>query len=257
MQGVYQSGSSANPAIVLLHSSVSSARQWRALVAELEVHYRVINIDLYGYGEGPVVDDENAFSLATESRRIMQILDRLETEQFHLLGHSYGGALALKLAMEQGSRVDSLMMFEPVAFHLLSKDEPGYQEIAALASDMSEASPRQAATAFVDYWNGVGYFASLPEAMQTLFAEQVNKIRLDFQALLSEPYVPQEYAKIKQPALLMTGKHSRQSAHAVAAVVAHQLPVLTARSVPGGHMAPVSHSELVNKQVLAFLNNID
>ncbi|ALS97857.1 alpha/beta fold hydrolase [Lacimicrobium alkaliphilum] len=256
MEGVYQAGSEQHPAVVMLHSSMSSARQWRALVAQLEPDYRVVNLDLYGYGEGPGVEDASTFSLATEARRVMQVLDELEAEQFHLLGHSYGGALALKLALEQNHRVTSLMLFEPVAFHLLSEDEPGYQEVRRLASGMQDAKPGQAAAAFVDYWNGTGYFAGLPEPMQALFAQQVDKVRLDFQALLGEPYVPEDYAKIKQPALLMTGKHSRQSAHAVAAIIGHQLPRLTARPVPGGHMAPISHSELVNEQILTFLDNI-
>jgi pimeloyl-ACP methyl ester carboxylesterase len=257
MQGVYQSGSEQHPAIVLLHSSLSSARQWRELVTRLEPDYRVINLDLYGYGQGPAVEDPGTFGLATEARRVTDILEQLKVEKYHLLGHSYGGALALKLALEQNLRIRSLILFEPVAFHLLSKDEPGYQEIVALASGMPDDQPRQAAAAFVDYWNGAGYFAGLPEPMQALFTRQVDKVRLDFQALLSEPYAPYNYAKIKQPTLLMTGKHSRQSAHAVAAIIGHRLPGLTARPVSGGHMAPISHTKLVNEQILTFLAGSD
>lgn len=254
MQGVYPSGPDNSPAIVMLHSSMSSARQWRELVVRLEPGYRVINLDLYGYGEGPAAEDASTFSLATEARRVMQILDELEVEDFHVLGHSYGGALALKLALEQNHRVTSLMLFEPVAFHLLSEDEPGYQEVKKLAFGMLDVKPRQAAAAFVDYWNGAGYFASLPEPMQILFAQQVDKIKLDFQALLGETYRPEDYAKITRPALLMTGKDSRQPAHAVADRIAQQLTDIAVRQVNGGHMAPISHSDEVNTEITAFLN---
>ncbi|GGD56114.1 alpha/beta fold hydrolase [Lacimicrobium alkaliphilum] len=253
MQGVYPSGSDNSPAIVMLHSSMSSARQWRALTALLEADYRVVNLDLFGYGEGPDAEDAGSFSLSTEARRVMQVLDELEIAHFHLLGHSYGGALALKLALEQNQRVTSLMLFEPVAFHLLDKDNPARQEVEGLASDMSRKAASEAAQAFVDYWNGAGYFAGLPQQMQALFSQQVNKLKLDFQALLGETYTPEKYAKIEQPVLLMTGKNSRQSAHAVAAVIAHQLPRLTARPVSGGHMAPITHAEEVNNLILEFL----
>ena len=41
-------------------------------------------------------------------------------EKFHLIGHSYGGMVALQLAAQaQPQRVRSLSLFEPIAFHLL------------------------------------------------------------------------------------------------------------------------------------------
>ncbi|WP_088332061.1 alpha/beta hydrolase [Lacimicrobium sp. SS2-24] len=255
MRGVYQSGPTEAPAIVLLHSSMSSARQWRSLSANIASDFRVINIDLYGYGEAPAVEEPKTFSLTTEAERVIQILDKLEVNQYHLLGHSYGGALALKLALEQNSRLCSLMLFEPVAFHLLNDEAPGRREVQKLASDVAQSSASDAAAAFVNYWNGEGYFDALPESMQAAFSSQVEKVKLDFQALLSEPYAPQDYARIMQPTLLMTGKYSRPPAHAVAAVIGQQLPRLTAVSVSAGHMAPISHSDKVNQQIVEFLHS--
>ena len=99
---------------------MSSKEQWLKLLKLLEANFQVIAIDLYGYGASESPPNPASFSLVDEAERFSNIVSSLIGEQqFHLIGHSYGGATALRFAYAEQKRLLSLSVYEPVAFHLL------------------------------------------------------------------------------------------------------------------------------------------
>src|SRR3546814_1285704 len=83
--------------------------------------------DLPGYGRagfrGRVRDD--SASLAGDAAAVLRtpgVPTGIGAPAFHLVGHSYGGAVPLKIALSQPQRVLSLTLIEPVLFHLLALD---------------------------------------------------------------------------------------------------------------------------------------
>ena len=119
-KGVYISGQGTP--VVLIHSSLSSAKQWLLLVKLLEPNFLVINVDILGYGNADKVSDEKNYNFDVEIERIEKVLDCVAPNKpLHIVGHSCGGAIALKLAVEQPERLLSLSLYEPVAFHLLEQ----------------------------------------------------------------------------------------------------------------------------------------
>lgn len=248
----------ARPALVLLHSSMSSRAQWSDLSTLLEPHFRCIAVDLLGYGKAPfpAEDDGATFSLAHEVDAVnAAIAARLVPgEPFHLIGHSYGGATALRLARQLRARVLSLTVFEPVAFHLLAPGDAARMEIASVVSTIKQAAtPRDATRVFIDYWNRTGAFDGLPAVQQDKFVSQIAKVKLDFQALLGEPATLADLAVLDMPTLVMSGSNSPASTRALAAALTAALPNATAVQTKGGHMAPISHGALVNPLIAAFL----
>jgi pimeloyl-ACP methyl ester carboxylesterase len=244
------------PVVVLLHSSMSSQSQWNKLVARESGRYRFVAVDLLGYGRAPFPLEPDHFTLAHEADAVMASLAaHLDTDEpFHLVGHSYGGATALRLARELGSRVQSLCVFEPVAFHLLPHDAPARADIAAVVCRIAGAATRtDAARSFIDYWNGAGTFDTLPEAQQARFAAQIDKVKLDFQALLGEPATLADCARLAMPALVLSGSASPRSTRELAAQLAHALGNATSAQVSGGHMAPITHADAVNELIASFL----
>jgi pimeloyl-ACP methyl ester carboxylesterase len=245
------------PAVVLLHSSMSSKGQWAELTAQHEASFRFIAVDLLGYGKSPFpTGGEGNFSLAHEVDAVnAAIAGKLApTEAFHLVGHSYGGATALRMARQLRARVLSLAVFEPVAFHLLSEDDAARLEIENVVADIhGAAGPHDAARTFIDYWNRAGAFDALPEAQQLRFAAQIAKVKLDFQALLSEPATLADMAALDMPALVLSGERSPQSTRRVAECLAAALPNGAAVQTKGGHMAPITHAAAVNPLLAAFL----
>jgi pimeloyl-ACP methyl ester carboxylesterase len=229
---------------------MSSRSQWAALMAAHEVDYRFIALDLLGYGKAPFPDDAMRanFSLAHEVEAVQAALaaQLADNEAFHLVGHSYGGATALRLARTAPERIRSLAVFEPVAFHLLDAADPGRVEVGAVIDAIEAAATAQDATRrFIDYWNGPGAFDAMPAPMRERFTAQVAKVKLDFVALLGE-----------LPALVLTGRTGPASTHGVATRLASVLPRATTRQTPGGHMAPITHAADVNRELLTFLQTI-
>ncbi|HYD59540.1 MAG TPA: alpha/beta fold hydrolase [Noviherbaspirillum sp.] len=248
--------------VVLLHSSMGSKKQWRSLIERLRAKYRVIAIDLYGYGETAFPAQTGHFSLNDEVELVRAALaDVLAPwEAFHLIGHSYGGGVALRLAFDSPQRVRSLGLFEPTAFHLLPSGEPGLAQIRAVFEQVRIALEQDDAPAatrrFIDFWNEDGFFDALPAAKQVEFIRQSAKVPLDFRALLHEPLDIGHYRRLDMPMCLIRGTQSPRCATAVVDVLA-TLENARAHQVVGGHMAPVTHADAVNRIIEDFIASLD
>jgi pimeloyl-ACP methyl ester carboxylesterase len=242
-------------AVVLLHSSMSSKNQWRALEHELRARYRVISIDLLGYGDSAMPRGD--YRLADEVRHVERILGMvlLPGEPYHLVGHSYGGVIALHVAQRALHRLASLTLLEPVAVHLMPADDPARLEFHRLGDEVlrhsSNGDPATAAASFIDYW-GTG-FATLPELKQRAFARLVPKVLMEFRALALDQPVPGALLGITAPVCLVYGSLSPAPMRGIAARLATLMPRARCVRIEAGHMAPVTHPELVNPVISQFL----
>jgi pimeloyl-ACP methyl ester carboxylesterase len=253
-KGVYISGQGVP--VVLLHSSLSSARQWQPLVKMLEPYFLVINIDILGYGNAEKVTEPLNYNFDVEVGRIENILDIVASNQpFHLVGHSCGGAIALKVAVQQPDNILSLSLYEPVAFHLLDQGS----EARILADDFANKvdidDMYQAAEVFTNFWNKEGFFRSLPEKMQALMARDMPKVSLDFKGLTSEKYSLSDITNIKCRTLMMTGDYSPALSKLLAEKIESVLVNTLHQNFPAGHMGPVSHSGIIHPVIAEFIKS--
>ncbi|MGH8734631.1 MAG: alpha/beta fold hydrolase, partial [Burkholderiales bacterium] len=176
---------------VLLHCSGSSGAQWRSLAEKLGTRYRVVAPDLIGYGKSAPWSGQGEFSLAQEAAALRGVL---AGEPVHLVGHSYGGGLALHIARTRPELLRTLTLIEPSAFHLLRGGAAG--DTDALLEITGVSAQARAALAsgdylggfgsFVDYWKP-GSWAAMPAEKRAAFAPQIAKVALEFHALLNEP----------------------------------------------------------------------
>ena len=104
--------------ILCLHSCLGSSRQWSALTERLQASYRVTATDLTGFGKAPDWDFDTQLKLQNEIDLLAPVLDAMNGP-IHLVGHSYGAAVALKVAQEYADKVTSVIVYEPVLFTLL------------------------------------------------------------------------------------------------------------------------------------------
>lgn len=89
--------------------------------------------------------------------------------------------------------------------------------------------------------------------MQALIANDMPKVNLDFIGLTSESYTLDDVAKIKAPSQIITGQFSPALSHFLAEKLIVALPCCQHKEVPAGHMAPVSHGELVFPLISSFI----
>jgi len=108
----------AGPTVILAHGSGASHRAWAPVVAALRDRYRVLTPDLLGYGRSEPSPASARFHPWSDLGVLIALAERIDAP-VHLVGHSYGGALTLEAARSLGSRVASLTLIDPVAFHLM------------------------------------------------------------------------------------------------------------------------------------------
>jgi pimeloyl-ACP methyl ester carboxylesterase len=246
--------------VVCLHASSSSSRQWRALAEYLAGRFTVRAPDLYGSGESPLWTENRPLTFADELAKLEPAFDSAGN-RFHLIGHSYGGAVALHATLAEPSRVRSLVLIEPVLFGLLMDDDglqPTAREIMAVRDDTVAATATGdldgAARRFIDYWMGTGTWADTPERRRALTRPTMVGVSSQWQAIFADPTPLSGYASLQVPTLLLTGARSPAPSRAVAALLTRTLPNLnTIELADTGHMAPVSHPDQVNALIEAHV----
>jgi pimeloyl-ACP methyl ester carboxylesterase len=245
--------------VVCIHASASSSGQWRPLMERLAGRFHSLAVDLYGYGQSPPWPGERRLSLADEVQLLEPILESTG-DRFHLIGHSYGGAVALKAALVHSSRLRSLVLFEPVLFRLLAEDprQPAAREIVAVRDDTVAAVDRgdfdAAGARFVDYWMGTGAWATMPPARRQTVASVMPKVKAEWHAAFTEPTPLSAFAVLDVPTLCIVGSTSPASSRGVARLLAATLPSVTTLEIDGvGHMAPVTHPDRVNAVIERYL----
>jgi pimeloyl-ACP methyl ester carboxylesterase len=244
--------------VIALHGSASTGAQWRSLVGYLAGRFKVVTPDLPGYGRSQA---GRLGGLAGDAAAVAALIDQIGAPA-HLVGHSWGGAVALRLARVRPDAVRSLTMIEPVAFHLLrdgaSGDRALFGEIAALertvASRAEANAPVAAMRRFIDFWNGAGAWSRTSPRLQGFFLGCLGRIRAEFRAVLGESWQTSDLAGIEVPALAVMGLDSIAASMRATELVAEALPRAVLRMIPAaGHLAPLTDPHLVDPMIAAHL----
>ncbi len=245
--------------VLCLHSSTSSSKQWDGLAEELSDAYMVVAPDLYGYGKSPDWSSEKVLELENELELLSSVLEEIPGS-FHLVGHSYGAAVAFKLALTYPERVRSLVVYEPVLFNVLfeKNDMKAAAEVWLVQDDVHwllvDKRYTDAARRFIDYWTGEGTFDRLPEWQQKVIEQRMDKVRADFDATLGNITPLETYRGLTVPTLYLYGLQSPESTRRIADWMWQHLSNVEVRGLlPLGHMGPVTHSKQMNKLISRFI----
>lgn len=254
--------------VIALHCSGAGATQWRQLgetLGTMNARYALIAPEHYGCDSAGPWSGERAFTLADEAARTVEIIDR-HRGKVHLVGHSYGGGVALRAALERPHGVASITLYEPSAFHLLKgmgvRGAAEFAEILAIAARTAEGvvagDLRGAASSFVDYWSGRGAWSALRPSVQAMLTRWVPKAPLDFRALIHEPTPASAYANLRIPTLVMRGEHAPAPTRLIAETLPGLMPAAKLIVVPdAGHMGPLTHAQAVNAAIVRHIEACD
>lgn len=243
---------------VLLHASLGSKRQWLPFAQRAGSQWRSVAVDLWGYGDAPM-PARGAHSLDHEVDRVHAQLVALFgfLPRIHLVGHSYGGAVALRYAQRHPARVASLALYEPVAFSLLSAAGAERAAIAAVRDAMDIrlgwGDARGATAIFVDFWSADGSFAALAPATQSALEARIRKVPLDFAAAVDAPIALADLRQLALPTLLLGGTRSPAVTQAILTALTRTLPAARTGWLDAGHMGPVDAHGRVEPLLTAWL----
>lgn len=245
--------------VLALHSSASSKAQWRSLADDLGSRFRVLAVDLHGYGGNPLPAAGTPFGLDDEVGLVADsAITMLGAPQpMHVVGHSYGAAVALALARRRPGLVRSLTLYEPVCFNLLERAGPYFHVVRGfaerVAARVGSGDRSGAAREFIDYWSGRGSYDAAPAEVRARLDEVIPKVPLDFAALMSAPRDPRAYSSISAPTLLLSGRMSPESTRTIARTLWSAMSTSLILDVPGGHLMPLHRPADFTRHVARFL----
>jgi pimeloyl-ACP methyl ester carboxylesterase len=248
MQLHFRDTGSGTP-VLLIHSGGMSSRQWRKLEAAVAEKHRAIVPDLLGYGATGTWPANEPFHFSQDVAALEELLASLG-EPAHLVGHSYGGFLALKLAVARPESVRSLALYEPVAFGVLTPEErkllPSPLEFEGTGESWLES--------FVDHWNGRGAWAALNADTKQAFRSVAWKLSREVVTLAADATTAEAYRALKMPTLLLGGSLTPQFEQRVLARLHEALAGSRLQVFEGvGHMGPITHAALVNAAIVEQL----
>ncbi|WP_394830974.1 alpha/beta hydrolase [Pendulispora rubella] len=244
--------------VLLLHSGGMSSRQWRRLTDALSPSFRVLAPDFLGSGENPLWPEGEPFHFLKDVEAVERIIADL-AGPVHLVGHSYGGFVALTIARRNPAVVRSLTVYDPVAFGVLYHPEDT-EALAGVPSaesnDPADGGGPAWMKAFVEFWNGPGSWDALPSVTQNAFLRVGKKVYGEVSTLMRDRTPASDYSAVTAPALLLHGTLSPFAARRVVERLGAAIPNATVRPVEGaGHMGPITHGGMVNDGVSRHLRS--
>ena len=248
-----EAGSGA-PAL-LLHCTLAHSGAWSGVMARLSDRLAMRAPDLPGHGRTDLDPARLPQEQALADALALPPADR----PAHVIGHSFGGTVALRLAVAAPERVASLTLVDPVLFALLAETDPG-----AYAAEMAEAGPARArmaagdwegaAEAFLARW-GTGAPPS-PAQRAAMVSGMPFVWRSEAEIAIPETATldAARLRRIAVPTLVVTGAASPASIGAIAEGLAQVIPNLRRVEIPGaGHMVPITHPAEVSAAIRDFL----
>ena len=251
--------------VVALHCSLGSGRQWAPLAAALGHRHQVMAPDISGYGDAAMP----AHAAATLADEVEFLHDRLAALKgpIHLVGHSYGGAIAFRIATASrfAARVRSLTLIEPILPQVLidqGRDRQLYEHFARLAnrvcSSLWQGETMRALDHFLTFWNGPEAFARTPEQALQRMALRAGKLVTDFTAGFAEAGVREAARKLAMPVLLFSGGLSPFVTQRVVGRLASLVANARAIHLPAaGHMLAITHGAELNPDIADHIAEAD
>lgn len=225
--------------VILVHGSIVADSAMPLLgEAALVERYRVIAYHRVGYGDsdraaGPV-------SVAEQARQCRAVLRALGAEPAHIVGHSYGGAIALQLALDAPEAVGTLALLEPALLSVPSAAQFGEAMGPVLqryqAGDAAGAVDLFARRVFdPDYRSWLDRV--LPGAHERAAADADTFFQVELPALQAWSFTAEDARRIERPVLAVVGSESGPLFREGHALLAEWFPRAEQAELPSAHHA--------------------
>ena len=249
----------SGPPVVLVHGSVSDYREWSGQMAPLARHYSVIAYSRrYHWPNLPPGTDADA-SLERQVDDLAAIIKTMGITPAHIVGHSYGGAIALNLALRHPELARTLVLAEPAVSGVMGnmpEQDAVSKESQAVRAEMKEAFATGDAERIVRTYAArvaPGEFEkAAPEVRQMLLAN-APAFQLDYNSR-RPPFTCDDARRVAVPVLVISGDRSAMGLQRIAETAARCIKGASFVSIPQAtHWMQHDHAEAFNDAALAFL----
>jgi pimeloyl-ACP methyl ester carboxylesterase len=228
------------PLVVLVHGSMDRSTSF-GRTSKLLTDLHVVTYDRHGYGQSPAAVPHHTLAAHTED-----LLDVVDGRRCVVVGHSYGGDVALLAAIERPDLVAAVGAFEaPMPW------QPWWPEVSAGSAAMAAESPGDAAEAFMRRVVGDRIWVRLPTATREARRAEGETLVAEMESIRST--APFDPAAVTVPVVAGTGgasepRHRESATRLVSAVQDGELVTVEG----AGHGAHMSHP----KEFAAFVRRV-
>jgi len=248
------------PPLFLLHGFTASNASFLTNLPALRERFTVVTIDLLGHGESDAPASPEPYAPGPAVERIVDLMDELDFEQVLLCGHSLGGALALRVALDYPDRVAGLVVINSNS----AAGTPQWREQSQ--ANLTQMAARLRA-------EGTGFLRDsrlYPARSQRLPAEARDALTRDFDRLTPDGLAGtaeslvvavnayERLGDLAVPTLVVVGDRDPDFVHNAPALVAgiRKADVQAVTLENAGHAANLEQPEAFNAALTAFAERI-
>nr|WP_254443302.1 alpha/beta hydrolase [Ruegeria arenilitoris] len=244
--------------VLTLHCTIAHSGAWSGLAAALEGEATLIAPDMLSHGRSPDWDGQGDYFDLTTEMAAAQL-----TEPMDVIGHSFGGMIALRLATEYPDLIRSAVLIEPVFFAIAKQDAPELVEKhdheaqpytdALVAGDMALA-----ARLFNRMWStdDSPRWPDLPERTRAAMVRGVHVVPAVEDVLFQDQkglLNPGVLDRATMPILILSGSKTHSVMPAIGQGLQRRLTNASCAVVErAGHMVPISHPQDTARLVQQF-----
>ena len=248
--------------VVFAHGAVGDHRFWEPQREAFAKGHRFVAITYRYHGTGAWPDEGQSYSPKTHAADLAAFIAALNAGPVHLVGLSYGGALAAMVASTEPHLVRTLTLAEPGLFSLLADTEEGKgvlegwtRDVATIGDALKEGDAVSATKQLVEVVTGhpVEKYDELPAPLRRILLDNARTLPL-LLAASPEMVSCAALAGIKAPTLIVRGERTPQVFVKTNEMVARCIPGSRTGVVPdASHAMSFDNPSGFNQVVLAFI----
>ncbi len=226
--GIDYTDTGKGPTLLFVPGSYSTPAAWKPIQRLLPAQWRMLATSLCGYGQTLETRRAGHADMSHQLRVLEAVAQRVPGP-LHLVGHSFGGTVALVAALSGRIPVASLTLFEANPLALLHHH--GHADLYLATRRMSDAfeqavldGEHDAPARIIDFWGGAGSFAAMPAPVQDYCRQTAPANVLDWHTDFGHDFSGAELARLEMPVLLVRGAHANPAMVAMTDILAAHLP---------------------------------
>ena len=253
----------SGPTVVLVPGSCSTGAAWRPVIAAWDNQFRGVTTSLLGYGRTAERRTASDPSISHEADALESVIRRAGGH-VHLVGHSFGGLVALAVALRNRVPLASLAILEAPAVEVLREERTEDQHYRAFRQMTDayfaafEGGNVEAIETMIDFYGGAGTFASWPPRVRD-YAVQTTPVNiLDWASAYGFPPSADALASVQLPILVLRGGASHPAVQRANILLGQRLRGATVGTVEGAaHFLIATHANEVARLIALHVDRAE
>lgn len=230
--------------LALIHAALGKASNWRPFLNLIERPISPLLIELPGHGLAEDYETSRDYS----DQAVELALEEMPSDPVPLIGHSFGAAIALRIAVERPYRVSSLVLVEPVFFAAVKGRwafEKVERDLAPFAKKMDAGQLATAAKEFHGIWGDGSAWSDLTTEQRGYIVERIGLIPPGNPLIMEDRpglLKPGRLEAMDMPVTFVDGGDTHPVIPEIISTIGDRIPDAEWVTVPkAGHMLPITH----------------